>query len=109
MTIPILTLTPERRDEAIRLLASAFVTNPLHVAVFSKPTGPATWTSTKNSDLRLPEQPQSMGSLTTSCGEVPEGFSMDKASGLGFRATSFFVTQAGAYVGRSRWTLPPGR
>jgi ribosomal protein S18 acetylase RimI-like enzyme len=36
MAIPILTLTPERRDEAIRLLASAFVTNPLHVAVFGK-------------------------------------------------------------------------
>jgi ribosomal protein S18 acetylase RimI-like enzyme len=34
MDITITALTPEQREEAVRLLARAFVTNPLHVAVF---------------------------------------------------------------------------
>ena len=34
MAITITVLTPERNEAAVRLLARAFVTNPLHVAVF---------------------------------------------------------------------------
>jgi len=34
MAIVIDTLKPEQKEEAVRLLARAFVTNPLHVAVF---------------------------------------------------------------------------
>lgn len=36
MAITITVLTPERKDEAVVLLARAFVTNPLHVAVFGR-------------------------------------------------------------------------
>jgi hypothetical protein len=32
----IIRLTPEKTEEAVRLLARAFVTNPLHIAVFGK-------------------------------------------------------------------------
>jgi ribosomal protein S18 acetylase RimI-like enzyme len=41
MSIAIDALTPDKRDEAARVLASAFVTNPLHVAVFGKDRLPA--------------------------------------------------------------------
>jgi len=36
MAITITVLTPEQKEEAASLLARAFVTNPLHVAVFGK-------------------------------------------------------------------------